>query len=194
MNRWVSSPKEGTCLNYSPISLCIWHKLVSKTAKPKETQAVVFSILLFLPFPFWQLARLPPLTRYVSGNLAVLATRQLQAWLKARPAEDLVGRFLQHDSPPCCAVHQCCLGSNQPIGGKASVSVRCGDDLISHVDLQQWLTDCELLGAIWISGKAVCSVTVPWFCLWLKQSGLSSQCLAVGEAIVLFWLPSDSFS
>ena len=84
----------------------------------------MFSILLFLPVPFWQFARLLPLARYVSGKLAVLATGHLQAWLKARPAEDLVGRLLQHDSPPHCAVQRCCLGSNQPIGpeagGKAS--------------------------------------------------------------------------
>lgn len=170
MSRWVSSPKEGTRLNYSPVSLCIRHKLVSKTAKPKETQAVVFSILLFLPLPFWQLAQLLPLTRYVSGNLAALATRHLQAWLKARPAEDLVGRFLQHGSPPCCAVHQCCLGSNQPIGGKASVSVRCGDDLISHVDLQQWLTDW------WTSG---CNMN------------FREGCLVCDSSLVLFMIETE---
>lgn len=61
-----------------------------------------------------------------------------------------------------------------------SVSLGCGAELISHADLQQWLMVGELLGAIWILGKAVCSVALPWFCIWLKESGLSS----VGEAIL----------
>jgi len=51
--------------------------------------------------------------------LAVFATGHLQAWLKARPAEDLVGRLLQSDSPLHCVVSLCCLRSKQAIGPEA---------------------------------------------------------------------------
>lgn len=56
-----------------------------------------------------------PLAGYVRGKLAALATGHLEAWFKARLTEDLVESLLQCDSPPCCAVHQQYLGSNQPM-------------------------------------------------------------------------------
>lgn len=69
------------------------------------------------------------------------------------------------------------------------VSLRCGHELISHIDLQQWTSGCNLNFG---EGCLLCDSSLVLF--MIDQSGLLSQCLAACEAIVLFWLPSDSFS
>lgn len=159
-------------------------------AKPKETQVGVFSIFLFLSHPIWQLAWLLPLARYESGKLAVLVTGHLQAWLKARLAEDFVGRLLHHDPAPAMKLTRAAPALLDRSWGwwKSISAIR----MWSRADYSCWFT--AMTNGWWTSG---CNLNFGQSCL-LCGTSLGLSMIEREWPFICrwsnFWLPSDSFS
>lgn len=120
------------------------------------------------------MAWLLPLARYVSRKLVILATGHLRVWLAARPADDLVWRFLQYNSAQLrrSAVLPWIKPTHRSSGCWKSirVSLRCRDEVINHADLQQLLTDS------WNSG---CNLN------------FREGCLLCNSSLVLFMIETD---